>query len=118
MDAAFIGHIDCRNYFSDFRFFSKKKSVFSLADEVWAAEDHLVVKNKGSEQKILFSDIQHVQYVTATRPSRITLTFDTAGRLGKKIAFAPLVHLKLLSIFENHPIATELIDKIDRARRS
>lgn len=99
-------------------FFSKKKSVFRLADEVWEAEDHLVVKNKGTEEKILFSDIQHVQYVTATRPSRITLTLDTAGQLGRKITFAPLVQFKFLSIFENHPIATELIDKITLARPS
>jgi hypothetical protein len=101
-----------------FGFFIMKKLIFGLADEVWETNDHLVVKNKGVEERILFSDIQHVNCSTMINPSRITLTLRMPSRLGSEITFSPLTRFGFLSNFSIHPIATELIDKVDHARQS
>jgi hypothetical protein len=101
-----------------FGFFIMKKLVFGLADEVWETDDHLVVKNKGAEERILFSDIKHVNCSIMTNPPRITLTLRMPSRFGSEIIFSPLTRFGFLSNFSIHPIATELIDKVDRARQS
>lgn len=100
-------------------FYSRKKFTSDLADEVWEADDHLVVKIKGIDQKILFSDVQHVQYMAAaTSPSKIILTLDAVGQLGRKIAFFPPAKNKSDQPVSVRPLATELIDKIALARPS
>jgi hypothetical protein len=101
-----------------FGFLVMKKLVFGLADEVWEDENYLVVKNKGIEERISFSDIKHVNCTTMTNSPRITLTLRAPCRLGSEISFSPPLRFGLLSNFSRHPIATELIDKVDRARQS
>jgi hypothetical protein len=101
-----------------FGYFLMKKLVFGLVDEVWETEDYLIVKNKDIEEKIFFSDIQHVNCSTMTNPPRITLTLRAPTRLGSEITFSPLARFGFFSNFSIHPIATELIDKVDRARQS
>jgi hypothetical protein len=76
-----------------------KRLIFGLVDEVWETDDHLVVKIKGIEEKISFSDIQHVNCSTMTNPPRITLTLRVRNRLGSEITFSPLARFGFLSNF-------------------
>jgi hypothetical protein len=101
-----------------FGFLIMKKLVFGLVDEVWETDDHLVIKNKGIEEKILFSEIQHVNCSIMTNPPRITLTLRVPCRLGSEITFSPLTRFGFFQNFPINPIAKELIDRVDRARPS
>jgi hypothetical protein len=97
-------------------YFTMKKLFFDLADEVWENGDHLVVKNKGVEERIAFTEIKHLNYSGASNPQRITLTLHVPNRLGSEISFSP-IQTGFLSMLTKNKIATELIDKVDRARQ-
>jgi len=91
-----------------------KKLLFDLVDEVWDDGDALVVRNKGYEERILLSEIINVSDSFMTNPPRITLTVRQPARFGKEITFMPPT--RFLS-FLRHPIARELIERVDEARR-
>ena len=91
-----------------------KKLLFDLVDEVWDDGDALVVRNKGYEERIPLSEIINVSDSFMTNPPRITLTVRKPTRFGKEITFMPPI--RFLS-FLRHPIARDLIERVDEARR-
>jgi hypothetical protein len=91
-----------------------KLLVFDLVDEVWDEGDALVIRNSGLEERIQIANIINVSHTTFTNPPRITLTLHHPCRFGKDVAFSPLARL---NPFSRHPIATELIDRVDAARQ-
>ena len=97
-----------------FVFFVMKKMVFDLVDEVLDAGDALIVRNRGQEERIAFSDIMNVSYSPFVSPPRVVLSLRRPSIFGSQVAFcAPLRFVP----FTTSPIVDELIQRIDAARR-
>jgi len=92
-----------------------KKTVFDLADEVSDAEDFLVVRFGKVKDQIALSNIINVSYTVMMNPPRVTLTLRQPCRFGKEVAFSPPISWVP---FSKSPIITELIERIDAARKS
>ena len=95
-------------------FFTLKKLVFDLVDEVEDAGDVLIVRNRGQEDRIALSDITNVSYSPYVNPPRVTLSLRAPSVFGDKISFmAPIRFVP----FATNPVIDELIARIDAARR-
>jgi hypothetical protein len=95
-------------------YFVMKKLVFDLVDEVWDHGDSLVIKNRGEEQRVDFSDIKNVSYSPFINPPRVTLSLRHPTVFGDEIAFnAPM----RIVPFSTSPLIRDLIDRIDVVRR-
>jgi len=97
-----------------FGHFIMKRFVFDLVDEVWEDGDALIIKNKDQQERIPLSDIVNVCDTILMNPPRITLTLRYPSRFGKEVTFSP--PRKLFSLSRN-PVAIELIERIDDARK-
>lgn len=96
-------------------YFLFKKLIFDLMDEVWDDGNELIVVNDGHVERIALSNIMNVSYSGFTNPKRITLTLRQSCRWGGAITFTPparFMHLALMS----HPVADDLIQRVDQAR--
>jgi hypothetical protein len=93
-----------------------KRLVFDLADEVTDTGDALVVRVGAEEERIPLSEIINVSYAGMTNPRRITLTLRHPGRFGREIVFSPRESLRA-TLSARSPLATELIERADAARR-
>ena len=91
-----------------------KKLTVDLMDEVWDADDDLLVKNRGKEERIPFSNIAGVTAVNYTRPPRVTLTLRQPGIFGARVTFCPAVVVFAMS--KGNPIADDLSRRVDAAR--
>jgi hypothetical protein len=95
-------------------YFVMKKLVFDLADEVLDDGDSLVVRFGSEQERIPLSQIMNVSYSYMSNPARVTLTLRTPGRFGKEITFSPP---QRFVPFAKSPIVSDLIERIDAARR-
>jgi len=100
-----------------FGFFLMKKLVWDLVDAVFDYGDYLLVKNKGTEDRIMLSDIMNVSSSTLMNPPRVTLKLVRASKFGREIAFSPATKFTL-NPFAKNEIAEDLIDRAYRARTS
>jgi hypothetical protein len=91
-----------------------KKLIFDMVDEVWDDGDTLVVKNRGQEHRVALSDIKNVSYSPFVNPPRVTLSLRRPTIFGDEITFNAPVRLVP---FSKSPVITDLIDRIDLARR-
>jgi len=91
-----------------------KKLAFDLMDEVWDAGDALLVKNRGKEERISFSNITGVNAVNYTHPPRVTLTLRQPGIFGARVTFCPGVIT--FSLSKGNPISDDLSRRVDAAR--
>lgn len=96
-----------------FGYFLMKALLFDLVDEVWDGGDVLIVRNRGIEEQIRLKDIINVSYSGFTNPPRITLTLRETTAFGNEFTFSPPTRL---FPFTRHPIATDLIQRVDEAR--
>jgi len=95
-------------------YFILKKLVFDLVDEVWDDGASLLIKNRGKEYRVAFSDVKNVSYSPFISPPRVTLSLRQPAIFGDEIAFnAPI----RLVPFSRSPIVDDLIDRIDLARQ-
>jgi hypothetical protein len=95
-------------------YFVMKKLVFDMVDEVLDAGDALVVRNRGQEERIAFSDIMNVNYTPFVSPPRVVLSLRRPSIFGNQVAFcAPIRFVP----FSTSPIVDELVQRIDAARR-
>lgn len=95
-------------------YFIMKKLVFDLVDEVWDDGDSLLIKNRGEEQRVAFSDVKNVSYSPFINPPRVTLSLRRPTVFGDEITFnAPTRFVP----FSASPIIKDLIDRIDLVRR-
>ena len=92
-----------------------KTLVFDLADEVHDAGDHLVVRKGDITERVALKDIANIGWTVMINPPRVTLTLRKPGRLGKEIVFSP--RQPLIQIGRN-PLVTQLIERVDAARRA
>jgi hypothetical protein len=101
-----------------FGYFLTRKFVWDLADEVFDAGDHLVVRNRGREHQLPLADIMNVSSLMAMNPPRITLRLAESsanGPLGAEVAFSPEKRYTL-NPFAKSEVAEDLIMRFDRAR--
>jgi hypothetical protein len=93
-----------------------RKLVFDLADEVWDEGDALRVRFGHDEERIPLADIINVSYAGVTNPPRITLTLRSPGRFGREVTFSPQQSF-LSPLFRPNPLVSDLIARVDAARR-
>ncbi|MDD5492591.1 MAG: hypothetical protein PHV60_07935 [bacterium] len=96
-----------------FGYFIMKHLIFDLMDEVWDRGDVLIVRNNKEEEIIPLSNIMNISATTFTNPPRVTLMLRQPCRFGKEVTFSP--PLKLFQF--KSPIVSELIERVDRARK-
>ena len=92
-----------------------RRTTFGLVDEVWDAGSELVVRNKGSEDRVPLSAIINVGYSLPLHAHRVTLTLREDGLFGREISFVPR---RQFEPFSRNPIVDDLIQRVDAARRS
>ena len=95
-------------------YFTMKKLVFDLADEVFDDGDALLVRFGSEQERIALDNIMNVTYVTMMNPPRVTLTLRSTGRFGIEVSFSPP---QSFWPWARNPMITALIDRIDAARR-
>ena len=88
--------------------------VFDLADLVIDAGDSLLVTRGKETVRVALTEIVNVDASPFSGPPRIVLTLRTPA--GRKIAFAPKRPFTL-NPFASIPIADELVERVERARR-
>lgn len=93
-----------------------RRLVFDLADEVVDEGDALRVRFGQDEERIPLAEIINVSYAGITNPPRITLTLRTAGRFGREVSFSPQQGF-LSPLFRPNPLVSDLIERVDAARR-
>jgi hypothetical protein len=98
--------------------FVMRRLVSDLADEVWDEGDALRVRFGHDEERIALADIINIGYTTMVNPERVTLTVRNPGRFGKEVTFCPLRAAGLLRpLLRRNPLVTDLIERVDAARR-
>jgi len=97
-------------------FFIMKVFVWDLVDEVYDAGDHLVIRNRSEQEIVPLRDIVNVSSTIMINPPRITLRLVRPGKFGSDVAFMP-VQKFTLNPFAKHPVAEDLIVRVDSARR-
>jgi hypothetical protein len=94
-----------------------RKLVFDLADEVHDEGDILRVRFGHEEERIALANIINIDSSVMTNPPRITLTLREPGRFGKSVAFSPPQSFFGSLRFAPNPVALDLIERVDVARR-
>ncbi len=95
-----------------------KTLLADLVDEVWLDGDALVVKNRQQQVRVALGEVINVDCATMSNPRRIILKLRHDTRFGRRIPFIPNSPRGFLSAFRSDPIADELIERADAARRS
>jgi hypothetical protein len=93
-----------------------KKMSWALADEVLDGGDFLLVRKGGDEERVPLGNVMHVDLPSYMRPQQITLRLVKPGKFGSQVSFA-LPSRFSFSPFAKHPLAEDLIVRVDRARR-
>jgi hypothetical protein len=97
--------------------FVVRRLVSDLADEVWDEGDALRVRFGHEEERIELANIVNVGYTFMVNPARVTLTLRNPGRFGKDVTFCPLQEGFLGPLIRRNPLVTDLIERVDAARR-
>jgi hypothetical protein len=97
--------------------FVMRRLVFDLADEVWDEGHALRVRFGHEEERIELADIINVGYTFMVNPARVTLTLRNPGRFGKDVTFCPVQERFLGPLLRRNPLVTDLIERVDAARR-
>jgi hypothetical protein len=94
-----------------------RRLVFDLADEVYDEGQALRVRRGSQEEHIALENIMNISYAGLTNPPRVTLTLRQPGPLGREITFSPIQQLFGPLLRTSNPIVTDLIERVDAARR-
>ncbi|PWK85932.1 hypothetical protein [Fulvimonas soli] len=101
-----------------FGFVLFRRLLADLADEVWLDGRQLVVKQRGEQSRIDLGEVINVNATTMTNPPRITLMLrHESARFGKTVSFVPAGPRGFLAAFRPHPVAVDLIHRIDALRQ-
>ncbi len=93
-----------------------RKVLAGIADEVIDEGAALRVRVGGREERVLLGQIRNVSYSAFTNPKKITLRLVDGHPLGRDVSFIP-VRRFFSGLFEDNPIAEDLIERSDEARR-
>ena len=97
--------------------FVLRRLVSDLADEVWDEGDALRVRFGPDEERIALADIVNIGYTTMINPARVTLSLRNPGRFGKEVTFSPVQAGFLGPLLRRNPLVSDLIERVDAARR-
>ncbi len=100
-----------------FTWWLMRRLVFDLADEVYDEGDALRVRKGAIEERVALENIMNISYAGLTNPPRCTLTLRQGGALGREISFSPVQRLFGPLLRTSNPIITDLIERVDAARR-
>jgi hypothetical protein len=89
--------------------------VLDLVDCVWDAGTELVVRDKGLEDRTPLRNILNIGHANFSNPPRITLSLREPSRFGTECTFSPPLNF---AFWKTHPLAQELIRRVDEARGS
>lgn len=95
-------------------YFTMKKLVLDLADEVVDLGNALLVKNGDQEDRIALSDLINVNYTPLMNPPRVT-PLRKVGLFGKQVSFCAPVRFVP---FASSTIIADLITRVDAARQA
>lgn len=98
-----------------FGYLFMRKLLWVLADEVYDCGDYLLVKNRGSEERIELANIMNVNASMFMNPPQVTLRLINPGRNGNEVIFSPAEGLRL-NFFTKSAVAEDLIVRAHRAR--
>lgn len=90
--------------------------LFDLVDEVIDDGDYLTISNGPQSERIALTNILNVNASVLLNPPRITLLLRKPCSFGDKISFMPPIIFGFRAAFRMHPLAEELIRRIDRLR--
>ncbi len=97
-------------------YFVFKRLVFDLADEVYDEGDALRVRFGSEEERIPLENVMNVSYTSFVNPPRVTLTLRAPCRFGREVTFSPPQRLRS-ALSGRNPLAQDLIERVDAARR-
>jgi hypothetical protein len=100
-----------------FGYWLMRRLVFDLADAVYDEGDALRVRVRGEEERIPLANIMNISYAGLTNPPRATLTLRQPGRFGKEVTFSPVQKVFGPLLRTTNPIVSDLIERVDAARR-
>jgi len=100
-----------------FGYFLFRSLIFDLADEVRDEGAVLTVRKDDIAECIDLEDIINVNSTILMNPPRITLTLRRSGALGDSVSFMPPARFAIASAFRIHPVAEDLIRRIDAKRQ-
>jgi hypothetical protein len=85
-----------------------------LADEVWDAGDHLIVRFGSKSARVPIGDIESVTESTFTHRSRITVRLWRPGPFGSVFAFVATRDV----LTDLIPLTKSLMERVERAQRT
>ena len=88
-----------------------------LADEVWDAGDHLLVKVGGRVERVPIADVESVSEAVLVNPRRITLRLARSSPFGRTIVFWPAMDVLLPIPFVKSRITEDLTARVQHAQR-
>jgi hypothetical protein len=100
-----------------FGWFVMRRLVFDLADEVHDEGENLRVRFGDAQEQIPLANIINVSYSGMSNPQRVTLTLRTPGRFGREVSFCPITTFLGPLLRTSSPLVTDLIERVDAARR-
>ena len=99
-----------------FGYFLFRSPIFDLADEVRDEGAALTVRKANVVERIALADIINVNSTILMNPPRITLTLRRPCAFGDAVSFMPPARFSFFSAFSIHPVAEELIRRIEAKR--
>jgi hypothetical protein len=99
-----------------FGYFLFRSLIFDLADEVMDEGAALTVRKGKDVERIALEDIINVNSTMLVNPPRITLTLRRPCAFGEAVSFMPPARFAIASAFRIHPIAEDLIRRIEAKR--
>jgi hypothetical protein len=99
-----------------FGYFLFRMLIFDLADEVTDEGAHLTVRKGHDVERIPLEDIINVNSTMMVNPPRITLTLRRPCAFGDAVSFMPPARFSIASAFRIHPVAEDLIRRIEAKR--
>ena len=99
-----------------FAYLMFKFLLFDLVDEVIDEGDRLVIRNGPQTEHVSLANIMNVNSSVFINPPRITLMLRKPSAFGKNVSFMPPRRFSFKGIFAPHPLAEDLIYRIDRQR--
>lgn len=94
-----------------------RRLIFDLADAVYDEGDALRVRFRDEEERIPLANIMNISYSGLTNPPRATLTLRQPGRFGREVTFSPVQKVFGPLLRTSNPIVSDLIERVDAARR-
>ena len=92
-----------------------KKTAWDLADIVYDNGDELIFHKGRKEQRVNLRDIINISYSSFNSPQRIEIHLKSNGEIGKMLVFRPPIRL---IPFGKNPLALELIERVESAKKS